>query len=59
MTCRHMIQVQIEPGLIVCAFCEEDITVGDGIRPIDGARRKITDEELLKLKAANDFIAPL
>jgi hypothetical protein len=58
MTCRHMIQVQIEPGLIVCAFCEEDITIGDGIRPVEGGR-KLTDEELLKLKAANDFIAPL
>jgi len=50
-----MIQVQIEPGLIVCAFCEEDITIGDGIRPVEGGR-KLTDEELVKLKAANDTI---
>ena len=58
MTCKHMIQVKLDDGTILCAFCEEDISVGDGIIPIKGPRRQITDAEIAKLRAANDQLPP-
>jgi hypothetical protein len=51
-----MIQVKLDDGTILCAFCEDEVTVGEGFIPIKGPPRQITDAEIAKLRAANDAL---
>ena len=53
MTCRHMIQVRLDDGTVLCALCEDEVPPGP-IREWTGPKRPITDAELDQLRRAND-----
>jgi len=58
MTCKHMLQVRLEDGTILCAFCEEEVADGPPFVPTKGVHRQITDAEIAKLRAASDQLPP-
>jgi hypothetical protein len=58
VTCKHMLQVKLEDGTMLCAFCEEEVADGPPFVPTKGVHRQITDAEIAALRKANDAAPP-